>query len=147
MVNCGTGRFHLAGAQIPLEISGIVIGIPQTPLYIGEERDVFVFGRFVGQSDLADFTVVIHRNKGQHGSLQIVFGAGKTAVTETVAAFVAVQFGLCGLPARIPYTAAVFDIEVFAVDIGRNVVVAVSGQTQQLCILIKSITAAGVGNQ
>ncbi len=33
-------HFHFAGAQIPLEISGVVIGVPQAPFHIGEERDL-----------------------------------------------------------------------------------------------------------
>ena len=62
-------------------------------------------------------------------------------------ALVAVQFSLGGLPAGIPDGIAILNIEVFAVDIPGNAVVAITGHTQKLSILIKGVAAAGVGNQ
>ena len=64
-----------------------------------------------------------------------------------MAAFVAVQLRLCGLPAGIPNSASIFNIDVLAVGIPGHVVIAVPGHAQQLCILIEGIAAAGVGNK
>ena len=64
-----------------------------------------------------------------------------------MAALIGIQLCLYGLPAGIPDGITVFDIEIFAVHIPRDIIVAVTGQPEQLGILIKGITAAGIGYQ
>ena len=62
-------------------------------------------------------------------------------------ALVRIQLGLRGLPARVPYGVPVLNVQIFTVDVGRYVIITITGQTQQLCIFIESISAAGVGYQ
>ena len=147
MVNGRACHFYFARAQVTLEVSGVIVGVPETPLYIREERDVLCSAAVVGQLHLADLAVVIHGNECQDRSLQVVLLSGKTAVADTVTTFIAVKIGLGGFPARIPHGVSIFNIEILAVDVVRNIVVTVTCHTQQLGILIKGITTAGIGNQ
>ena len=62
-------------------------------------------------------------------------------------ALIRIELCLGGLPAGIPYAVAVLDIEVLAVDVGGNVIVTITGDSQELGILIERITAHRVGNQ
>lgn len=64
-----------------------------------------------------------------------------------MAALVGVQFSLRRLPAGVPYGISVLNVQIFTVDVGRYVIITITGQTQQLCIFIESISAAGVGYQ
>ena len=62
-------------------------------------------------------------------------------------AFVAVKVRLRRLPSGIPDTVPILDINVLAVSVQRHVIVPVAGDPQELCVLIKGITAACIGDQ
>ena len=62
-------------------------------------------------------------------------------------ALVRIQLSLRRLPAGIPYGIPVLDVQVFAIDVCGHVIITITGQTQQLGILIEGISAAGVGYQ
>ena len=62
-------------------------------------------------------------------------------------ALIGIQLGLCGHPSRIPDCIAFLNIVVMTVAVEQDVVIAVSGQTQELCVFIKTVSAAGVGDQ
>jgi len=64
-----------------------------------------------------------------------------------VAALIAVQFGLGGLPAGIPYGIAVLNIVIPTVRVRWYVIVAVAGDTPQLGIPVKAVPAGRVGNK
>ena len=64
-----------------------------------------------------------------------------------MAAGIGIQRRSGGLPGRVPDSTAFIDIEVMAVAVIRNIVVAVAGQAEKLCILIKTVAAAGIGDQ
>ena len=145
--NRGVYDFNLAGAEVSLEVLHIVVSIPETPFYIRKYGKALGCGGLVRQRQLLQLTVVIHRDKGEQGCLQAVLCGGEAAVADTVAAFVAVKFGLGRLPAGIPDRVAILYVEIFAVAVGRHIVVTVTGQAQQLGILIEGIAAAGVGNK
>ena len=140
-------HLHLSRAVIALEISAVVIRIPQAPFHVGKEGELFWKGGMVCEFELADFAGVAHGNKSQDGCLHLVFGGGKTAVAHAVTAFVGIQTCLNRLPARVPDGFAFPDIEILAVDVCGNVIVTVAGKPQQLCVLVKRIAAAGVGYQ
>jgi len=59
-------------------------------------------------------------------------------------ALIGIQIGLCGHPSRIPDRITFLNIVVMAVAVERDIVIAVSGQ---LCVFIKTVAAAGVGDQ
>ena len=64
-----------------------------------------------------------------------------------MAAFIAVQLCLGGLPAGVPDIVSIFNIDVFAVGVIWLVIIAVTCDPQQACVLIEGITAAGIGDQ
>ena len=64
-----------------------------------------------------------------------------------MAAFIGIELGAHRLPSGVPDRIAVFDIEVFAVIIIRNIVIAVAGNSQQLGIFIECIAAHCVRDQ
>jgi len=47
----------------------------------------------------------------------------------------------------IPYGISILNIQIFAVDVCRYIIVTITGQTQQFGILIEGISAASVGYQ
>ena len=147
MVDGGADHFHFAGAQVALEVAGIVVRVPEAPLHIGEQGYRLGRAALVGQLHLADLAVVVHGDEGEYGSLQSVFLACEAAVADAVAALIGVELRLSGFPAGIPHRVSLFNIEVFAVDIVRDVVVAVAGHAQQFGVLVESVAAAGIRDQ
>lgn len=45
----GINHFYFAGTIVPLEVPAVIVRIPKTPFYIGEEGEIFGFGRTVGK--------------------------------------------------------------------------------------------------
>ena len=101
----------------------------------------------VGQYQTVDFTGSINRNKGKQICFQSVFGRNKTAVSHTMTAFIGIYrcFGWHG--AGIPDGVTIFDIVILSVGINRQCIVTVTGDTQQFCIFIEAVSAAGIGNK
>ena len=71
----------------------------------------------------------------------------ETAVAKTVSALVFVQRCSGGHCARIPDHISFFYVIVFSIRICRKIIVAVTGKPEQLCIFIKAVTTAGIGDQ
>src|SRR5450755_2895341 len=67
-------------------------------------------------------------------------------VTEAVPAFVTIQRPADRLPGRAPDIVAVADVKITAIGVERHIVVAVSRQTPELCVAVKRISTAGIGN-
>ena len=96
----------------------------------------------VGQGDTVDLPGVVTGTKAVHLRLQTVLLAGfDHGIAQAVAALIAVQLRLSGLPAGIPYGLAVFDIIVTSAGIHGQFVVAVAGQTEKLGILVEGVAA------
>ena len=64
-----------------------------------------------------------------------------------MAALIRVKLCFDRHPARIPYSIAVLDVVITSPLIIWDIVVTITGQTQKLCILIKAVASAGIGNQ
>ena len=60
-------------------------------------------------------------------------------IAQAVAALIAVQLCLGGLPAGVPDGIAVLDIEIVAVAVQRHGIVAVTGQAEQLGVFYKKL--------
>ena len=71
----------------------------------------------------------------------------ETAVAKSMAALINIKRSAGWHCTWIPYGISIFDIVVFSVGIYRDIIVAVTSDTEQLCIFIEAIAAAGVGNQ
>jgi len=136
-----------AGREIALEVGGIVHSIPETELQIAEYSKRFRYITLVGQHQTVDLAVVAYRHKQLQLRGQTVLFAGNDAVPEAVAALIAVQLGLGGLPAGIPDGIAVLNIVIPAVRVRRYVIVAVASDTPQLGILVKAVPTGRVRNK
>ncbi len=101
----------------------------------------------IGDLQPAYLTGIPHGNKSKHTGFHAIFRRRKTAVTDAVAALIGIQFCFYGLPAGIPHRIPVFYVKILPVHVTGYIIITVTGQAQQLCILIKSITTAGIGNQ
>ena len=64
-----------------------------------------------------------------------------------MAAFIGVQRRFAGFPARVPNSIPILDIEITSYTIHRHAVIAITGYTAELGILIKIIAASGVTDQ
>ena len=147
VVNRAALDLDLACRKIALEVGGIIHGVPQTELYIAEYSKRFRYITLVGQHQTINLAVVAYRHKQLQLRGQTVLFAGDDAVPKAVAALIAVQLGLGGLPAGIPDGIAVLNIVIPAVRVRWYVIVAVAGDTPQLGIPVKAVPARRVGNK
>ena len=82
----------------------------------------------ISQRELLDLAGIVKRDKGKDRGFDLFQGRGKAAVAQPMAAFVAVKVCLDRLPAGVPDGVPILYIDVFAVGVGGNIVVAVAGQ-------------------
>ena len=144
LINGGAFDLHLSGAQVPLEIPGVIICIPETPFHIGEKLEIFLPGRTVGQGNFLDLAGIFLGNKTQNLSLQAVLFSGETAVAQAVAALIEVQRGFYRLPAGVPYGISLLNIEIVSVVVIGNIIVPIAGHAEKLRIFIEAVAAAGI---
>ena len=64
-----------------------------------------------------------------------------------MATFIGVQRRFAGFPSRIPYSIPILDVEIAPYTVHRHAVIAITGYTAELGILIKIIAASGVTDQ
>ena len=138
---------HLADGEIPLEIGAVVHCVPEAKLNIREDVQRLFCACFIFQRQPDEQAVFALGDKQRLGSENAVFPALNHAVAKAVAAGIAIQLRFCGLPARVPDCAAVFDIETEPLLIGRAVVVAVAGETAQTRVPVEAVTACRVGQK
>ena len=145
VIDRGTDYFYFADTEITLEVGHVVHCIPQTELDIREKFQLFFLIGIVCKGKTVDLTRSIHRNECEQVSLYTVFGRTEAAVADAVAALIGIQLGLGWFPARIPDGIAIFDIVIFSISVVRDIVVAVTCDTKQLCIFVEAVSAAGIG--
>src|SRR5208282_6710675 len=136
----------LAGAEIALEVGGVILGVPETELDAGENGE---FGRFfaaIGHLEFPDLQRFTHRHKITRLRLNLVTARTDEGIAHAVAAFVLVQFGARGLPGGRPELAGIVvtEVEVASAKIERGIVVAVARQAAQAGAPVKGIAAGGV---
>ena len=64
-----------------------------------------------------------------------------------MAAFVKVKLRFRGAPARVPDRVPILNIVIMAVGILGDVIITVTGQTQELRVPVEAVAAAGVADQ
>lgn len=64
-----------------------------------------------------------------------------------MSAFVGIQLRAGWHESRVPDGSVIIDIVIFSVGIVWNIVVAVTGNAEQLGIFVEAVTSAGVGDQ
>ncbi len=138
---------HLAGGVVALEVGHVVHRVPEAEFHVGEELEAALLRVFIFKTKAKDLAGVPDRDEGGDFGGDVVLLAVYHGVAEAVAAGVGIKRRLCRLPARIPDRIAVLDIEIMAVGILRGVVVAETGQAEELRIFIEAVAAASVGDQ
>ena len=73
------------------------------------------------------------------------FGTFEDCITKSVTALVRVKFSLYWLPSGIPYSITVLDIEIVTIAVNRGVVVSITCQAHEFCILEEAISSGCVG--
>ena len=134
------------GGEVALEVQHIVRGIPQAELHEGGQDDILGSVGLIGQGDLVHLGIHAHGHEGELAGSQTVLLAGDDGVAHTMTAGVLVQLGLDGLPAGIPHSAVVVDVEVTAAVIHRHIVVAVTGHAAEAGIPVEAVAAGGVAD-
>ena len=145
--NGGAFDLHFAGVEVSLEVGGVVLCVPQTPLNEGEQLDGLCLAALVLQNQTLDLAVIVLRHKEGDLCGDTILLAGDDGVAHAVTAGVSVQIGLDRRPARRPYGLAVLDVEVTAAHVNRYVVVTVTGDSAETGILVEVIAAGSVGDQ
>jgi len=140
-------HFHFTGGEVALEVGAVVNGVPQAELHIAEHIQLLHGAGLVLQGQTIKLTGVAGGNKKLLRSSNAVLLALKDRVAQTVAAGVAVQLGLGGLPAGVPHGIAILDVNVMAVHIQRRTVVAVTGQAAHPRVAVKAVAACRVGDK
>jgi hypothetical protein len=141
MVNDAPLHLDLAGVQIALVIGHVVVGVPETEFDRGKERKIFPRRTRVPHNDLMYFRIVTHGYETGDFHADAVLFAGNDRVSHAVAALVKVKVSPTRLPRRRPDEAVVVHVEVPAVRVRRNVVVAVAQNPAQPGVFIKAVTA------
>ncbi len=138
---------NFADGEVSLEVGHIVVCIPETELNKAEELEVLLCIGSVCKCDLVKLTGAAHRNHRGLGSLDAALFGSDLGITETVTALVRVELSLDRLPCDAPYIVVIVYVEVTSACIGGNVVVTITGNSEQSCVLIEAITAGSVGEQ
>ena len=142
-------NLDLAGAEIALEVGGVILGVPETELDTGENGEPGRFFAAVGHLEFPDLQRFAHRHKITRLRLNLVTARTDDGIAHAVAAFVPVQFGPRGLPGGRPKPAGIVvaEIEVASAKIERGIVVAVARQAAQAGVPVKGIAAGGVRDE
>ena len=144
MVDDGRLHLHLAGGEVALEVGAVVNGIPQAELHIAEHIQLFYGIRLIFQSQAVQLTGIAGGHEQFLRSGNTVLLTLQNGIAQTVAAGVAVQLCLGGLPAGVPDGIAILDVNVVAVHIQRGAVIAVAGQAAHPRIAVKAVAARRV---
>ena len=138
----------LAGAEIALEVGGVVLRVPEAKLDAGKKRELRGFVAVIGHREFPDFQRFTQRHEICGLRLDLAVARTDGGIAHAVAAFVFVQLGARRLPGRRPEFAGVVvaEVEVTPTDIERRIVVAVPGQAAQAGIPVEGIAAGGVGD-
>ena len=140
-------KLHFRQRVVALEVGGVVLRVPQAEFDKAVQGELLRFGSLVGQGQTGDLGGIAPGHHDRLTGPQAVLGRSDAGVAGAHAAFIAVQRGLGGLPARIPDHVAFFEVEVVSARIGGDVVVAVAGHTQKPRVLVEGVAAGGVAHQ
>ena len=98
----------------------------------------------VGQGQLLNFSPGFKWNKVQDLCGNLLFDSFQNRIVHSVAAFVLIQFCFARFPSWRPDGIVVLDVKILSAAIHWNVVVTVTGQSPEFCILVKGVTSGSV---
>ena len=138
----------LAGAEVALEVGGVVLRVPQAELDAAKRpRARPASSRWLVSGELPDLQVLAQRHEIAGLGLDAAVGRADDRVAQAVAAVVVVQLA-CGSAARTATrtrrVCVVAQVDVAPAAVERRVVVAVAGQPAQAGIPVEGIAAGGV---
>ena len=137
----------LADIPVALEIGLIIHRIPEAPLHAAVDVQVLFFRTLIRQYEFPDLHVGMQRDRNGQFRTDAVLFSLKDRVAEPVPAAVKVKGRPGRQERRAPDRFAVADVEKPPALVGRYVVVAETGDPPQLCILIKTVSSAGIADQ
>ena len=147
VIDPAAADLHLSCGEIALEIGRVILRVPQAELHVAEDIENLFAVTFIGESQPVDLTGRVHRHENFLLCSQPILLRCDHRVSEAVAAAVLIQFCLNRLPAGVPHGFPFFYIEIVPSAVHGTVVIAVTCQSQELCILIEAVAACRVGNQ
>jgi hypothetical protein len=141
-------HLHLAGAEIALEVGGVVPGVPEAELHRREDGEGQGPVALVGHRQLPDFQVRPQRDEVAGLRGDALAGGADNGVAQAVPAEVLFRLVPGRLPGRGPEPAGLVvpQVEVAPAGIGGNVVVAVAGQAAQAGVPVEAVAPGGVGD-
>jgi len=140
--------FDLAGAEVALEIRGVVLRVPEAELDAGKYGKPGRTAAAVGDPEFPDLKRFTQRHEVGGLRLDLAIAGADDRVTQAMAALVAIQLAARGLPRWRPEftVGAVAEIQVTPAIIERGVVVAIARQPAQPGVAIERIAAGCVGD-
>ena len=138
---------HLAGGEVALEVRAVVLRVPEAPLDERREDELLRLLRLVLEREHLHLRVGAVGDEEEQVGADAVLRAGDLRVAEAVAALVEVERRARGLEAGIPDRVAVLDVEVTAVGVQRDVVVAVAREAAQAGVLVERVAAGRVRHE
>jgi len=148
VVNYAVFDFHLPDAEVPLEVCGIILRVPQAELDDGKNGEFRGLRAMVRHAQLPDFQIFVERHKVARARFNTAVFRGDRRVAHAVAAGIFLQFILRGLPRGGPEFAGavIAKINVASANIVRSVVVAVTRDAPQPRVPVKRIAAGSIGD-
>ena len=138
----------LAGAEVPLEIGGIILRVPQAEFDAGKNGELRRLFAAVGHLKFPYLQRLTQRHEITGFHRDFLVARTNDGIAHAVTTLVMVELGARRLPGRRPELTGlvVAEIKVAPADIERRVIVAIARQPAQACVTIKGITAGRVGN-
>ena len=147
VINRAPFYFHFADIPVPLEVGGIVHGVPQAPFHGGIDRQCFFLARLVAKDEFLHFHIGVHRHHRRKRGADAVLFALEDRVSQPVMATVEVQFRPHGEIGGAPNRFSVADIKRTSAVVRRHVVVPKTRDPTQFCVTVKTIPATRVADQ
>src|SRR5690606_37983595 len=129
-------------AQVALQVGGVVVRVPQTPLDEAEKLYGLRGLGVVRHLDLMHLVVRTDRHEIKGADLDAVTLTRDPRVAHAVAALVLLELGLNEHVRRRPEVTAVVDIEVTSTGVSRNVVVTETRQATETRVAMKAIASS-----
>ena len=148
VVNHGTLDFHLTGIEIALEIRAVILRIPKAPFHKRKQLNIPLNRPSIFHSNFMDLPIVILRHKKSHINLNPFSSTPDLCVTHPMAALIKIKRPLCRDKTRRPKIPLIIQVKIAPpTHIKRDIIIAETRDTAQLCVLKKTVPARCIRNQ